>query len=252
MCGRPQPQRSAQAVVPVGSSLLDNQRLGILYMLIPSLPFWLRATRRRHRRVFERIFRENAWGSAESVSGPGSTRERGSMLVPDLVNLLTELGTRTLLDAPCGDFNWASAIASAVDMYIGVDIVEELVTRNVRQHGSAGRTFLTCDLTRDPLPKADLILSRDCLVHFSYADIQAALRNFRRSGAEYLLTTTFVNRTANRNIRTGSWRVLNLQAPPFDFPLPLAVVDERCTHSEGIYSDKCLALWRLGACAAER
>ena len=207
--------------------------------------FWLRASRRRHRRVFSRIFRENSWGHAESVSGPGSTRERGAMLLPALVELVTKLQIRTLLDAPCGDFNWALPLAEAVASYIGVDVVEDIIQHNVREHGSANRTFLTADITRDPLPRADLVLSRDSLVHFSFADIRAALRNFRRSGSEYLLTTTFLDRTSNQNIRTGSWRVLNLEAPPFRFPSPLAVIDEHCLHTGGIYRDKRLGLWRL-------
>jgi len=213
--------------------------------MVVDFGFWLRASRSRHRRVFSRIFHKNEWGSAESVSGPGSTRERGADFVPDLVALLRNRGVRTLLDAPCGDFNWAPVIAESVESYIGVDIVDELMERNVRQWGNGNRTFLTRDLTRDPLPKADLILSRDCLVHFSFADIRAALENFRRSGAGYLLTTTFMDRSRNRDIRTGSWRVLNLQAPPFNFPPPLEMIDERCTHSGGIYRDKRLALWRL-------
>jgi hypothetical protein len=214
-------------------------------MLIPPSQLWLRASRRRHHEVFSRIFRENAWGDAESVSGPGSTRERGATLIPDLVDLVTTLRVKTLLDAPCGDFNWASDLAAVVDTYIGVDVVDELIARNEAAYGSANRTFLTRDLTRDPLPKADLILSRDCLVHFSFADIRAALRNFRRSGADYLLTTTFVERATNENIQTGGWRPLNLQAPPFEFPVPMAVIDEHCTHTGGIYRDKRLALWRM-------
>jgi SAM-dependent methyltransferase len=205
----------------------------------------MRASRSRHRRVFSRIFRENAWGSDESVSGPGSTRERASMVIPALVQLVNDLGIRTILDAPCGDFNWARDLSAAVDTYIGVDVVEDLIARNARLHAAANRTFVTCDITRDPLPRADLILSRDSLVHFSFADIWAALRNFRRSGAGYLLTTTFIDRTSNGNIRTGGWRVLNLEAPPFHLPRPLAVLDEHCTHTDGIYRDKRLALWRI-------
>lgn len=209
------------------------------------LDFWLRASRRRHSRVFSRIFRENAWGAEESVSGPGSTRERGAALLPALLDLVTQRGIETLLDAPCGDFNWAAALADAVSMYVGMDVVEELIARNARAHGHERRSFVVGDITRDPLPKADLILSRDCLVHFSFADIRAALRNFANSGSEYLLTTTFVDRGSNRNIRTGGWRVLNLQAAPFHFPEPLALLDEQCLHTGGIYRDKRLALWRV-------
>jgi len=195
--------------------------------------------------VFGQTFQDNAWGSAESVSGPGSTRARAAQFLPDLLDLLTDLKVATLLDAPCGDFNWAAPIAGAVDRYIGVDIVPELVECLRRDHSTDTCTFLCADLAHDDLPHADLILCRDCLVHFSFQDIGRAVNNMRRSGAQYLLTTTFVDRDGNADIATGGWRVLNLQAAPFDFPPPLRVIDERCLHSGGIYADKRLALWDL-------
>jgi hypothetical protein len=206
---------------------------------------WLRGSRKRHREVFSRIYRENEWGSAESVSGIGSTRERADQFRPALLGLLSALGVRTLLDAPCGDFNWAEYVAGAVETYIGVDVVDELVDTNRRRHGSANRLFLLGDITRDPLPKSDLILCRDALVHFSFADIWASLDNFRRSGAEYLLTTTFCEKPANINMRSGGWRVLNLEAAPFHFPPPMQMIDEHCTHSGGGFRDKRLALWPM-------
>ncbi len=78
-----------------------------------------------------------------------------------------------------------------------------------------------------------------------HRDIHAAIENFRRSGCTYLLATTFVADRRNVDIRTGTWRPLHMQGPPFDFPPPLALVDERCVHTGGIYRDKRLALWRL-------
>jgi len=44
---------------------------------------------------------------------------------------------------------------------------------------------MCCDITSDPLPRADVILCRDCLVHFSLADAQAAIGNFARSGSAH-------------------------------------------------------------------
>ena len=202
---------------------------------------------RTHSELFSRIYRKDRWRVGDSASGRGSTRERGAMFAPAVAELLSDLRIRTLLDAPCGDFNWAGLLADAVEAYIGVDVVADLIARNSRQYGGGNRTFVVADLTRDPLPRSDLVLCRDCLVHFPFADIWATLANFKRSGAEYLLTTTFTGRTANRDIRLGRWRPLNLEAAPFHFPPPLAVVDEQCTHSGGIYRDKRLALWRMEA-----
>ena len=106
------------------------------------------------------------------------------------------------------------------------------------------------DLARDDLPRADVILCRDCLVQFSFEDIQAALRNFKRSQSLYLLTTTFIEFQTNLDIETGGWRRLNLERPPFHFPPPLKAIDEKCLHTRGIYADKRLALWRLVDIAA--
>ena len=205
---------------------------------------------RDHRSIFEGIYRRNEWGSPESVSGPGSSLARGAGLTPALLALLRELGTRRLIDAPCGDLNWISEVADAMDEYVGVDVVRDLIAQNRRRHAEPNRTFLCLDIVRHTIPRGDVILCRDGLVHFSFADIRAALARFAASGTPLLLTTTFIDRPTNADIRTGGWRPLNLEQPPFEFPPPLRVVDEQCVHSGGIYRDKRLALWEIRALAA--
>src|SRR5205807_10282857 len=101
------------------------------------------------------------------------------------------------------------------------------------------------DIVRDDLPQSDVILCRDCLVHFSLDDVSAALRNFKRSRSHYLLTTTFIEFPENLDIETGGGRQLNLQRSPFNFPPPKEMIDEKCLHTGGIYADKRLALWDL-------
>ncbi|HVR98224.1 MAG TPA: class I SAM-dependent methyltransferase, partial [Thermoanaerobaculia bacterium] len=101
--------------------------------------------RRRVERVFTEIYRAGAWGSRESVSGPGSTQARATDFLPGLLAMVRDLGTATLLDAPCGDFNWAAPLAEAVERYIGVDVVPDLVARNRERFGSPRRRFLRKD-----------------------------------------------------------------------------------------------------------
>jgi hypothetical protein len=123
--------------------------------------------------------------------------------------------------------------------------VPELVGANQQKYGSPTATFINLDISRDEIPAVDLILCRDCLVHFSLEDAVNAIRNFKRSGSNYLLTTTFIRFPANVDIQTGDWRQINLEVAPFSFPKPIALIDEKCTHTGGIYADKHLALWRL-------
>jgi len=196
--------------------------------------------------TFTEIFRANAWGNVESVSGPGSTVGRGSDFREALISLLDDRNVRSLVDAPCGDFNWMRHVLAHREMaYTGVDIVAELIAANSDLHATPTRRFICADMTRDDLPKADMIVCRDGLVHLSFADARAAIRNFRHTGSRYLLATTFISHSRNRDVPTGGWRALNLQAAPFSFPAPLALVDERCTQFDGLYRDKRLGLWEL-------
>lgn len=193
--------------------------------------------------VFTRIYARNGWGSAESISGDGSTL-RETRVARQVLPVLTErYGIRTLLDIPCGDCNWMRAIDFCGRTYIGADIVAELIQRNQTAFGDPARSFLKLDLVRDPLPRADLVLCRDCMIHLSNADVLAALRNVRRSGARYLLATTYTARPTNADIVTGEWRPINLQVAPFNLPAPLELVSEEWDWADGYHADKCMALW---------
>jgi hypothetical protein len=132
-----------------------------------------------------------------------------------------------------------------MERYVGADVVAELVSRNQKRHGSRRIRFLRLDLAVDRLPEADVVLCRDCLVHLGFEDAWRCVENIRRSGAAHLVTTTFTGDRENADIRTGGWRALNLERPPFRFPKPLRTIDERCLHTGGIYADKRLAVWRV-------
>ena len=205
----------------------------------------LNPARAERRRIFEAISRSNAWGGSESVSGPGSGVARASLFRPALETLLRELDVRTLLDAPCGDFNWLSTFKLSLDRYIGVDIVPALIASNNARHGAKQRRFYVADIVTDRFPRVDLILCRDGIVHFCDAELFATLRNFKRTGSRWLLTNTFIEHAANPDIATGSWRPVNLEQPPFNLPKPLRVIDEHCEGDGGRYRDKRLALWPL-------
>ena len=195
--------------------------------------------------TFAPFYTENRWGDDESVSGPGSSLTRTAKLRRELPDLLQEIGARTLLDAPCGDFNWMKNTRLGVEQYIGVDVIPDLVTRNQEFYGNDETQFLLLDLTRDKLPRADVILCRDCLIHFSYRHIAAAIKNFKRSGSTYLLTNSYPAWSKNENIRTGDFRPLNLTLPPFNFPLPLKLIEEKFPEEQGQFFGKILGLWKL-------
>lgn len=194
---------------------------------------------------FAYIHERNLWEGAESRSGAGSGLDETETLRRELPGLLARLGVRELLDVPCGDFRWLSETDLAC-AYTGADIVPALAAENETRFAGAGRRFLTLDLTRDPLPPADAVLCRDCLVHLSFANIEHALTNLRRGGARWLLATTFPGIAANRDIEDGDWRPLNLALPPLGLGAPAELLVEGCREGGGAYADKALGVWRLG------
>ncbi|CAN5900580.1 class I SAM-dependent methyltransferase [soil metagenome] len=208
--------------------------------------------------VFSNIFNANAWGSKESVSGAGSELRNTAQVIRELPFLLRDLRVTSMLDAPCGDFNWMQHVDLTGVRYHGTDIVEALIRSNTERFTSATRTFSKLDILAEPLPEVDLILCRDCLFHFSHADVFRALRAFVLSRSRWLLTTTYTYRALPRNfnIETGSWTVLNLELPPFNLLPPRRLLIEGNVTESVIYpspegrlefpqNDRCLGLWLL-------
>ncbi len=102
-------------------------------------------------------------------------------------------------------------------------------------------SFLCADIAADPLPRADLILCRDCFIHLPTRLIVGALRNFRASGARYLLLTSDRTTQKYQDIPVGSYRPINFTRPPFSFPAPERLVNEDESGSRQ------LGLWDLQA-----
>ncbi len=198
--------------------------------------------------VFTTIFEKRRFGGKESASGSGSDLGPTKIIRQEIPKLLRELGIKTMLDAACGDFHWMKEVELPVEQYIGVDIVDAVIDNNqVLYHSPGRRVFVRRDITKDTLPRADLILRRDCLVHLPLHLAKAAVQEFVASRSAYLLTTTFTNGTANTDVVAGAWRTLNLELPPFNFPKPLRLICEGYHGDGGRFADKSLALWELAS-----
>ena len=195
--------------------------------------------------IFSEFYRKNLWGGANSKSGAGSDFIQTARIRRELPLLFRRVNVKSLLDAACGDFHWMQDTELGLIKYTGIDVVPDLIAQNQRNHNNERRKFINLNIIEDDLPCVDIILCRDCLVHFSFRHIISTIRNFKRTGSKYLLATTFTNLLKNKDVTTGGWRPLNLQLPPFNFPEPVELIYERCTEANAKYSDKNLGLWKL-------
>jgi hypothetical protein len=199
--------------------------------------------------IFTEILKTNSWLGKTSVSGSGSDPDQTQTIEVELPKLFRQLNISTLLDVPCGDFSWMRRVDLSDMKYLGADIVKELISVNRARYESENISFTCTNMITDRLPKVDLILCRDGLVHLSFDEIRRALKNIFNSGSNYLLTTTFPAIKSNTDIQTGIWRPLNLQIAPFNFPTPRSVILEGCTENDGAFRDKSLALWEINEIA---
>lgn len=174
--------------------------------------------------TFTDIYVNRKWDepnkSNESVSGNGSTLEYTQNLRRELPKLFDKFAITSVFDAPCGDLNWMSRVlAEYPDIdYTGGDIVEPLVAQLTETYAdNAKMNFKLIDIINDQLPRVDLMICRDCLFHFSEADIKSFLTNFVSTDIVALLVTSDTLPEPNRDIITGDYRHLNLFSAPYNF-----------------------------------
>jgi len=202
---------------------------------------------------FRRIHDTNLSGAPASASGLGSEMDATAVLRAELPRLFEKLAITSLLDAPCGDAGWINSTNLRVRI-IGVDIVPSLIER-LQVRAAAGEIkgeYCLADITRDPLPRCDAILCRDALVHLSFANIERTVANFLRSGAGWLIATTFPEWLTNRDCEDGDWRPLNCERAPFDWGPPLELLNENCPEAGGSWRDKSLGVWRLSTVVPDK
>jgi SAM-dependent methyltransferase len=135
---------------------------------------------RTREQIFSKAYSTRVWGSNESYSGRGSELGATESLRSYLPRIFERLNVKTFLDAPCGDWNWMRQVDLSKVKYIGADIVPDVIKRNQEAYQRDNVNFIIADLTKDSLPKSDLILCRDCWVHLSFEDIADILENFRQ------------------------------------------------------------------------
>lgn len=195
-----------------------------------------------HTQIFTKVYYENLWKNGQTVSGPGSTLFETETLRKVLPEIIKKYEMKSIMDIPCGDFFWMRLIDWDID-YTGADIVWDLIRMNQLYYGCyKKRTFILADIVEGIIPTAHLLFCRDCLGHFSQHDVQKAIANIKKSSCVYLMTTTFPEVRGDWDAYTGSWRPINLQVSPYNFPEPLELVDEKVFTNYGM---KAMGLWKI-------
>jgi SAM-dependent methyltransferase len=207
-----------------------------------------------NRDIFSKIYERHDW-LGSSRSGPGSDPERTVEYRKLLQQFLKEHNIRSVVDLGCGDWSSSRLVDWTGIDYIGVDVAESVVTANQACYGRSNISFRCVDATRQPLPEADLLIAKEVLQHLPIADVQTILEKAKsypfalvvndishekRSNWKGLWRWKSICPT-NTEIRTGSYRLLALQEPPFS--LNSKVVLTYRNQYKGLRWTKQVVLW---------
>ena len=165
------------------------------------------------KQTFEKIYAEGWWGHyrAERLEFDSGKSSHLSYFLEAYIHAIQAVKSsnpeiETVLDLGCGDFNVGRQIAPQFSTYAGVDIVKSLIDRNQALYGRDSTAFLCCDITKDKLPDADLILIIQVLQHLSNDDILAFLKNIQGKYRHLIITETLHKSwrfTPNKDIPAG-------------------------------------------------
>lgn len=200
---------------------------------------------------FEYIYKSKYWQNVEdgSLSGAGSNEVSTEKIRSELKEFVLQNNISSIIDIPCGDWQWMSMFDLSEINYMGYDVVEELIISNTKKHKSENINFGVKNLINDSLPKADLVIVRDMLNHLDESDIFKCINNLQNSEIRYIGITNFPKISNNiknflgDKLRLGDrWRPINFTIKPFCLNDPLLNLNDFCDITE-IDKMKYLSIW---------
>ncbi len=196
----------------------------------------LRNRDRSPREIFTEIYSKNRWGGAAGAvsSGSGSTLEHAERYAEAVKRFMRERGLRRMVDLGCGDFTVGALLVGSDVDYVGVDIVEGLVSRHQREHSCDGVAFLCLDIVSDALPDGDLCLLRQVLQHLSNSQIGQVLSKLAKY--RYVLVSEHypapgaegpanLDKPCGEDVRVYDGSAVYLDRPPFDAKVTQTLLD---------------------------
>ena len=178
--------------------------------------------------VMEQIYEQHLWGGKgfDFYSGIGS---HDLIMVNNYVKTITDFlkshnHKMTICDLGCGDFNIGQHIFKYSKKYFAIDLVEGLIERNKTKFKADNLEFLCLDISKDELPKKDVIILRQVLQHLSNTEIQQILNKLTTYKyiilTEHLPVGDFIpntNKIASQGIRLKHQSGVDILKEPFNF-----------------------------------
>jgi len=180
----------------------------------------------------------------ESVSGCGSNLDMTNDIRNHLPLIFEKFNIKSVIDSPCGDWNWMKLVNLDNINYIGYDVLTDLLELNNNNYRKNNINFEYKDIINDSIPSSDLIICRDFMFHIRNEENLKLLNNFKNSGSKFLLATSFDFLPENQNLSNDAdwgYRPINLLLPPYNLGEPIYSFIESHPQCNG----RGLYLWKI-------
>lgn len=178
--------------------------------------------------AMEQVYEMKLWGGNEFnfYSGIGSHDNEIVTPYKEVIQSFLKSFKKPLIvcDLGCGDFNIGKDLVKYTAQYIGVDIVENLITYNRKKFKEANLAFHCLDIAVDDLPTGDCAIIRQVLQHLSNKEVQCVLHKLR--SFKYIVLTEHIPEgdfmpnkdiISGQGIRLKKQSGLDIVAAPFNF-----------------------------------
>jgi|TARA_B110000196_G_scaffold317232_1_gene330001 hypothetical protein len=197
---------------------------------------------------FSYIYKNRCWDDNSkgdiSLSGSGSSIAASRNLSRELSVFISKNNIASILDVPCGDWEWMSKLNLDKVSYVGGDIVQEIINDNNKKYSFKNISFVKLNLMDDDLIPSDLIIVRDLFVHLKNDDIYKCLTNINNHDFKYIGLTHYPSTLENNEPKFGDrWRALNLLIKPFELNKPDFILSDN-SENDSIDKDRTLAIWK--------
>lgn len=190
-----------------------------------------------NRQIFDYIYKNGVWngGGPEISSGPGSHDDNVVNPYVDAIRTFFRESSTTLTaaDVGCGDFHVGSRLHGYFARYTGYDVSEVVIANNRNVFRLPGVSFETYDLSKDTLPKVDVILVRQVFQHLSNEDIKAFISRVNVDEhvqwiiiTEHIPDFTFIpnmDKRTGAGVRTDKGSGVDVTKPPFELKYDKAI-----------------------------
>lgn len=141
---------------------------------------------------FENIYNRRVWGRhGNTLSGRGSSNAFTNNDSKFISKIISDKKIKSIVDV-CGDFAWQHKFLEKYKgRYLGVDVCKFCLNIIPNSIKSTNITFQQLDICHDNIPRSDLFICRDVLIHLDHDDILKFFHLLKKSKTKWLIVTSF-------------------------------------------------------------